>query len=189
MVGKVTVKALELGSVGVAIDPLDLEAVYRAHAGTVTRWAARLLGRPGDAGDVTQEVFFVVQRKLASFQPSAATLETWLFRITENVVRSFRRRERMRRLFFGAEELPEVADPAPDAAEQLSRGEKVKTVYRVLEKLREADRTLLVLFELEGYPGAKVAELTGTDPGAIWVKLHRARRRFAEHLDAVEAER
>jgi len=186
---QVGLKALELSADAVPIESLDLEQVYRAHADTVMRWATRLLGRSADAGDVTQEVFFVVQRKLPSFKPVAATLETWLFRITENVVRGFRRRERVRRIFFGERELPEVADDRPDAAAQLVAGEQVKTVYRVLDSLRETDRTLLVLFEIEGYSGATVAELMGLDAATIWVKLHRARQRFAERLEGLGGER
>ena len=78
----VLVKPLELASSEKAEESLDLGAVYRRHAKDVMRWATRLTGRPEDAGDVTQEVFCVVQRKLKSFTPGQARLTTWLFRIT-----------------------------------------------------------------------------------------------------------
>src|SRR5450755_3199116 len=93
----VMVKTLGLETEDLVEDSLDLASVYRAHARDVMRWATRLLGRPQEAADVTQEVFCVVQRKLASFQPASGKLTTWLFRITEHVVRARRRKDRVYR--------------------------------------------------------------------------------------------
>lgn len=57
--------------------PWSFESLYRAHAGTVSRWALRLLGPMGDADDVVQEVFLVVQRRLREFR-GEAEITTWL---------------------------------------------------------------------------------------------------------------
>src|SRR5437764_13224297 len=91
----VLVKPLELGASEKVGNSLDLDAVYRRHAKDVMRWATRLSGRPEDAGDITQEVFCVVQRKLEGYQPGQARLSTWLFRITEHVARARGRKDRV----------------------------------------------------------------------------------------------
>jgi RNA polymerase sigma-70 factor, ECF subfamily len=165
---------------------LDLAAVYRRHAHDVMRWATRLTGRPEDAGDITQEVFCVVQRKLESFKPGRARLTTWLFRITEHVTRARRRRDRVYEFFFGERELPEVPSPERGLDEQLVARRDSAAVYRALDKLSADDRTVLVLFELEGLSGEEVAELTGMKLANVWVKLHRARKRFAAQLGETE---
>jgi RNA polymerase sigma-70 factor (ECF subfamily) len=163
--------------------------VYREHAPTVMRWASRLLGRTQDAADVTQEVFLVVHRRLPEFAERGGTLETWLFRITRNVVRSRRRADRVRGWFAQAPEVePEVADRGPGPAELLESKSDRALVGRVLASLKETDRELLVLFELEGYPGERVAELLELSPKVIWVRLHRARARFLAALQQLAPE-
>lgn len=180
----VLVKPLELASNEKAEVSLDLGAVYRRHAKDVMRWATRLTGRPEDAGDVTQEVFCVVQRKLKSFTPGQARLTTWLFRITEHVTRARRRKQRVYEFFFGdASAGLDVASTERGPDEQLAARRETAAVYSALDKLSADDRTVLVLFELEGLKGEEVAELTGTKVSNVWVRLHRARKRFAAAME------
>src|SRR5207249_3191832 len=136
-------------------ESVDLGEVYRRHARDVMRWATRLTGRPDDAADIAQEVFCVVQGKLSAFRPRSARLTTWLFRITENVVRGRRRKEKLMRFLFGERELPDVPadDPSPDEA--LAARRDAALVYRALDALSEKDRTALVMFELEGLSGER----------------------------------
>src|SRR5438067_5524112 len=86
-----------------AREPLALVGVYRAHAQDVARWAQRLGGPAVDVEDVTQEVFLAVHRKLAGFRGDSS-LTTWLYRITENVVRHRRRKDRWRKRLSGSAE-------------------------------------------------------------------------------------
>src|SRR3954452_10949688 len=79
---------------------LTVAGVYRTHATQVARWAARLGGPRIDVDDVVQEVFAVVSRKLDGFR-GEAKLETWLFRITDRIVRNHRRRWAVRRILVG----------------------------------------------------------------------------------------
>src|SRR5437879_2718197 len=76
-----------------------LAALYREHAPTVARWAARLGGPWVEVEDVLQEVFVVAHRQLPSFRGDSR-VSTWLFAITRNVVRQKRERERVRRVLF-----------------------------------------------------------------------------------------
>lgn len=161
----------------------SLADLYSSHASSVMRWATRLLGDSQDAADVTQEVFIIAERRLDAFDGIGASDATWLFRITENVVRN--RRRSWRRRASVIDEAPEQRDsatsaPAPDEALHARRSARL--VAQVLEQLSQTDRALLVLFELEGLPGERVAEMLQLSPSVIWVRLHRARARFAEKL-------
>jgi DNA-directed RNA polymerase specialized sigma24 family protein len=55
-------------------------------------------------------------------------------------------------------------------------------------RLKERDRQVLVLFEIEGRSGQEIAELMGSKPANVWVWLTRARASFAKHLAREEAE-
>lgn len=168
---------------------LELSAIYREHSALVSKWVRRLCG-PGGAGggdaaveDLLHEVFLVVQRRLASFRGEAA-LTTWLYAITVHVVTARRRKERWRRLLWRRAE-PEMQDDAEATRQggEFERAESARMVYEVLQELRERDRTLLILFELEHLPGAEIAKILDMPEGAVWVALSRARARFRTVFD------
>jgi RNA polymerase sigma-70 factor (ECF subfamily) len=167
--------------------PLDVEAVYRAHAQRVARWAARLAGPTLDVDDLVQEVFLIVQRELRTFRGDAR-LTTWLFRITENVVRHRRRKDRVRRWLMGspAEVAGRLPSPRPTPLESLEQRQATELVYRALDGLPEKYRTVLVLFELEELGGDEIAALLGLKLATVWVQLHRARARFLSRLEELE---
>ncbi|MBX7100219.1 MAG: RNA polymerase sigma factor [Myxococcaceae bacterium] len=173
---------------------LDFDQVWRLHGRALGRWAARLSGTMVDAADVVQDVLLVVHRRLPEFQGDAEQLPGWLFRITENVVRQKRRREKFRRWLGGsAEEVAgEVPSGAPDAEGTLEARQGLRRAQQVLESLSEKHRTLIILFEVEQLSGQEIADLLSMKVTTVWVNLHRARQKFLaaqRALDAQEAAR
>jgi RNA polymerase sigma-70 factor (ECF subfamily) len=164
-------------------EPLTLEDVYRDHFDFVFRQAARLGGPGIDAEDAAQEVFMVVARKLHTFD-SSSLITTWLYGITLNVVRSLRRRARIRRLFeIGerAEGKSEVPVRSVDRAEVLDAH---RIAYAILDKLAPKKREAFILAEFEGLSCEEIAQLTDSKTETIWSRLHYARKEFAERLEA-----
>ncbi len=170
----------------VALEPADFDAVYRAHVDRVARWAARLGGPAIDADDVVQDVFIVVHRQIAGFR-GEASLATWLYRITANVVRDRRRRDRWRRFMSGLSSDFAATLPSTSATpiETVEQREAVERIYRVLDGMNERYRNLIVLFEIEKLSGEEIAELTGIRRSTLWVVLHRARAQFEKRLASV----
>jgi RNA polymerase sigma-70 factor, ECF subfamily len=180
--------------------PADLvrpsfESVYRAHAKTVSRWAMRLLGH-GDVEDVVHDVFLVVKRRLPEFRGDAE-MPTWLYEITVRVVQDSRRRARYWSWVTGRGQKPSrgqmqgpfvpIAETPRDPQTLLEARERTRLLYRVLDELGEAHRTAFILFELEGFSGEQIAEITGTQVSTVWVRLSRARRKFLERMRVLEA--
>jgi RNA polymerase sigma-70 factor (ECF subfamily) len=168
----------------------DLAGLYDRHAVLVERWVRRLGGPACDVEDCVQEVFLIACRKLQGFTGDAK-VTTWLFRVVRNVVRKQRRRARMRAWLAALMRRTEdgagggaAAGLAADAGE--SQGDVVR-LYLALDRLPEAARTAVVLFDIEGLPGEEVARLLGCSTGALWVRLHRARARLADLLAMAEA--
>jgi RNA polymerase sigma-70 factor, ECF subfamily len=165
----------------------EIGAVYRAHAQTVARWAARL-GGPGLGADgiedVVQEVFLTAHRLLPTFR-GEAKITTWLFRITQNQIRHRRRKERFRRFLAGSAEDIGARLPArgPSPVEELERQQASTTVYKVLDGMSEKYRTAFILFEIEHLSGEEIAALLQQKIATIWVWLHRARAQFVAGLE------
>lgn len=159
------------------------EHVYRAYVTRVSRWAARL-GSPWiDPEDLTHDLF-VKLRDHWSALPEDVNFDAYLFTMTANLVTSRRRVEKFRRWFrVPAEAGRQVASPTRTAEDALDAKDTRALVSKALDSLSDRDRRVLVLFELEGHSGQEVAQMVGARPEAVWVQLHRARKRFAEAID------
>jgi RNA polymerase sigma-70 factor (ECF subfamily) len=153
------------------------EELFDRHAADVLRWAARLGGSRVEPDDVAQEVFAIASRRLPEFRGDAKP-GTWLFRITERVVRNHRRKRRLR-CWLGLDDQP-LRATGPTPAEALDQAEAARALEEILGGMPEKFRTVLVLFEIEGLATAEIAELVGVKVGTVRVWLHRARARFLE---------
>jgi RNA polymerase sigma-70 factor, ECF subfamily len=165
----------------------DLSAIYRTHVRDVGRWVERLAGPGFDLPDMVHEVFEIAQRRLPSFRGDSS-VKTWLYGITEKVVRHRRRKDRLRLWLSGSardvgRHLPA---PGPSQHERLEAQERSARVYRVLDRLSARDRELLILFELEELPGGEIAALLGIKVENLWLRMHRARARFLKLFRAIE---
>lgn len=171
-------------------EPPDAGALYAEHVHMVTRWAERLAGPAFDLEDIVHEVFCVAHRRLPHFRGDSS-VATWLFGITDNVVRHLRRKERWRRFFTGSaaanqEAAARVASSQPDPLRVAERNDDANTVYRLLDTLAERDRRILILFELEELDAEEVAALLAIKPANARLRLHRARTRFLRAYQAFE---
>ena len=164
--------------------PVGLDQVYRSHAARVARWVGHLGGPNADVDDLVHEIFLVADRRLPDFRGDAR-LTTWLYRITERVVSGRRRNDRIRRWLGRTRraDMERALTSTPlTPIEALERRRAVSTVYRILDRLPERYREVLILFELEGASGEEIAALTGRKLATVWVHLHRARTRFLEEM-------
>ncbi len=169
------------------IEPLEFDAVYDAHFDYTYRVVVRLAGIE-HAEDLTQEVFAVVHRRLAEFE-GRAKLTTWLFQIAYRVVGAHLRRERLRRLFFGAphdDDDDNAASTSATALRGLEQAEDSAVLVRALARLPWKKRAVLVLHEVEDWSGELIAERLGIPVATVWTRLHHARKDLAA---AVERER
>ncbi len=163
--------------------PLTLEDVYRDHFDFVYRQASRLGGPGIDAEDAAQEVFMVVARKLHTFD-STSLITTWLYGITLNVVRSLRRRARIRRLFELGQTEENKSDVPVRSVDRAEVLDAHRIAYAILDKLAPKKREAFILAEFEGLSCEEIAQLTDSKTETIWSRLHYALTEFAERLEA-----
>jgi RNA polymerase sigma-70 factor (ECF subfamily) len=158
----------------------SIETMCAQHLAKVKRWARRLAGPSADLEDLVHEIFLVAGRRLPEFRGNAK-VTTWLYRITERVALDGRRRNRFRRWFAHARsvEIERNFSPSqPTPLDELERRYAAESVYRILDRLPDKYRTVLILFELEELSGEEIAALTGLKVSTVWVQLHRARTSF-----------
>jgi RNA polymerase sigma-70 factor (ECF subfamily) len=173
---------------------LSFDEVYRQHAADVLRWAVRLLGRHGDPDDVLHEVFLVVQRKLAGFR-GEAKLSTWLYEITVRIVQRQRRNERRWSWLRSAEGggqmrwldgFGSASAEAPDPHTFLERRRDTELLYRLLDRIGEKYRTVVILADLEGLSADQIASILGITTTNVSVRLKRGRDKLLARYRALQ---
>ena len=161
-------------------DRAAFEMLYHRHRNRIYGLVWRLCG--GDsalAEDLLQESFVRAWQKLGSFR-GESRFTTWLHRLSANVALSDRR-IRVRRL--------ERETALEGAAERSATGErdvyadKRMDLEQAIAGLPERARTVLVLYDIEGYSHAEVAEIAGMAVGSSKAQLHRARKLVREELE------
>lgn len=162
-------------------DAKAFESLYRRHRDRIYGLVWRLGG--GDfalADDLLQEAFVRAWQKLESFRGDSQ-FSTWLHRLSANVALSDRR-TRVRRVRY---EVPmdETAERTAIGARDVHAGHQ-RDLERAIAKLPERARTVLVLFDIEGYGHAEISHITGMAEGSSKAQLHRARKLLREDLDS-----
>jgi RNA polymerase sigma-70 factor (ECF subfamily) len=159
------------------------EEVYAANCGPILGYALRRTENPHDAADVLAETFLTAWRRLDAVPPGGEA-RLWLYGVARRVLANHRRGER-RRMVLGERLRAELAagyrPPGYDGDRDLAG---VAAAYRGLP---EADRELLALVGWEGLDPGEVAVVLGCSRNAVRVRLHRARRRFADSLGREQA--
>jgi RNA polymerase sigma-70 factor (ECF subfamily) len=143
-----------------------------------------ILRNRNDAEDIAQQVFAKVYFSIGSFD-SRSSLLTWIYKITVNECYDYLRKRRVRKLVYESDFSEEdtarlsrsnsAVDPRPTAEADLAGRDYV---IKLLAKVSEEDRDLLMLKEVEGHSVEELAQMTGMNQNTIKVRLFRARNKL-----------
>jgi RNA polymerase sigma-70 factor (ECF subfamily) len=139
----------------------------------------RTLRNREDAEDVAQRVFTKVYFGIQSFDGRNSFL-TWIYKIALNECYSHFRKRRM--ALAHEVDAPDyeqyVADSWFGAVDTTMAARDF--LNKLLARVGEEDRLLLILKEVEGHSIAELAEMTGASQSAIKTKMFRARQKLLE---------
>lgn len=162
-------------------DQAAFEELYERHRNAVFGFAYRLLGSVETAEDVTHDCFLSLIRRPDGFAASRAELRTYLYGAARNLaLKYFRNAGREDAL----DELT-LEPPVPVREQPLNRvldEELSQKVQEAVTSLPPLQREAIVLFEYEGLALSEIADIVGSDVGAVKARLHRARERLRSRL-------
>jgi RNA polymerase sigma-70 factor (ECF subfamily) len=155
--------------------------------------AYRMLGNLEEAKDLAQEVFISVFESIKDLKEEIK-FDAWLTAITLNHCRN-RWKYLKRRQYFNSDSLDDpveteegtmsrtVVDPS-DNPEALYEKKMIQQfIQKGLLQLKEDQRELLILRDLQGFSYEEIGETLGLPEGTIKSKLHRARMDLKEVLE------
>jgi RNA polymerase sigma-70 factor, ECF subfamily len=145
-----------------------------------------------DVEDIAQQVFAKVYFSIKNFD-FRSSLITWIYKITVNECFDYLRKKKVRKLVYESDlsedEVRRVENTEPSVDRQpladttLARRDYV---LKLLSRVSEEERNLLMLKEVEGHSVEELAAMTGMNENTIKVKLFRARQKLvkaAQRLD------
>ncbi|HLX33956.1 MAG TPA: sigma-70 family RNA polymerase sigma factor [Candidatus Limnocylindrales bacterium] len=184
----------DLRSTSVVDDPVqrrDLILLERARTGDLQAFndlvlcyqeqlfalIVRMVPDRDQASDCVQEAFFAAYRHLGSFR--GGSVKSWLSRIAVNAAMDMQRFRKRR----PADPYPELEDdswqpPADASADPVTTtltAERHQVLNQALAQVTDDQRAAIVLYDVEGYDYAEIAEMTGVSLGTVKSRIHRGR--------------
>jgi RNA polymerase sigma-70 factor, ECF subfamily len=180
------------GRAAPAVEVDDTELVERVRAGEtaafdllVTRHmkraysvAYRLLGQREDAEDLVQDAFLAALEKIDTFK-AGRSFAPWFYRILVNRGLNSRKSRSLRRMDALP---PEIADTSRSPLRDTEQAELREQLTVVLATLPPRQKSIVELFELEGFSSLEIAEVLGLSDGTVRWHLHQARAKLREAL-------
>ena len=146
---------------------------------------ARMVPDRDQASDAVQEAFFSAYRNLNSFR--GGSVRSWLSRICINAAMDAQRARKRRPV----QPYPEFEDDSwqPRAGDEtdpqriVMAGERTRALREALARITPDQRAAIVLFDVEGYDYAEIAEMTSVSLGTVKSRIHRGRLALRQVLE------
>lgn len=154
------------------------EALFARHFPSLCRFFATKCG--ADAEDLIQRTMLACVRARDQFR-AEATFRTYLFTVARNELYRYLRTSRRDgdRLDFS---ITSIAQLVSTPATRLARDAERRRLQEAIRELPVELQTLLELHYWEELDAPALAAVFDTTPGAIRVRLHRARQTLRERL-------
>ena len=158
--------------------------LYERHATMVYSIALRIVRRPADAEDVTQQVFTQAWTTARRYEGRRGAVAAWLTMISRSrAIDCLRQREARP---GGAADgcLAAIADPGPSAECALVTREQIDGVRAALATLPETQRVALELAYYSGLSHRDIAQRSATPLGTVKTRVRRALQTLREAMTA-----
>lgn len=175
-----------------AHDEMAFREVVERYQAKVFSIIYGILRNRNDAEDIAQQVFAKIYFSIGNFDFRSSLL-TWIYKITVNECYDYLRKKRVRKLVyesdFSADDSlrMENSEPATDQAPAVDqRLAQRDLIFKLLSKISEEDRSLILLKEVEGRSVEELSDMTGMNENTIKVKLFRARQKLVKAAQRLE---
>ena len=138
-----------------SVTNIDQDKVYLDYKDKVTAYVRGKLANEHDVEDIVSTVFLKVYQRIDSFDPSKASLSTWIYTITRNTVIDYFKKRKIHIEF--SDEIG--IDMLPD--DSLVNDELLDCLADTLELLSERERDLIILHYYKGFTLKRIAEMMG----------------------------
>ena len=176
-------------------DPAAMEHLILKYQNRIYNVILKMCANPDDAAELTQDTFVKIIENIGGFERRSG-FYTWAFRIAVNLTLNYCQRSAKHgfsSLDADSDEHSRQArahlkdflsdNSSPDPALAAQNKEVGEIVVETLMKLDDAQRTVIVLRDIEGMNYAEIAKVLGVELGTVKSRLSRARSNLRELLE------
>jgi len=167
-----------------ARDEIAFKEIVERYQSKVFSIIYGILRNHNDAEDIAQQVFAKIYFSIGNFDFRSSLL-TWIYKITVNECYDYLRKKRVRKLVYESDFSEDDALQMENSETAMDLGvpvdetlERRDLLLKLLSKVSEEDRTLMLLKEVEGHSVEELAQMTGMNENTIKVKLFRTRQKL-----------
>jgi RNA polymerase sigma-70 factor (ECF subfamily) len=134
----------------------------------------RLTGQRTASEDLVQLVFYRILKYRHTYRDEGK-FSAWIYHLARKVAADhFRKNAHAPAILAEPDDLHEVPDHAPHAAEQAAQADDLALMHRALGALSLEQRELLTLHRFQNIRHEELARLFDCSVGAVKVRMHRA---------------
>lgn len=148
------------------------------YAGIIIKICRAYTDSQEDFEDYYQEVCLQIWKSKDNFRGDSQW-STWIYRLSLNICLTLIRQKKKTRQHVSTDTvtLHEVAAERTAVSE-----EELNLLYKAIKQLSQIDRAVILLY-LEEKPNKEIAEIIGTNPNNIGVRISRIKERLKKLLD------
>lgn len=148
------------------------------YAGIIIKICRAYTDSEEDFEDYYQEVCLQIWKSKDRFQYQSEW-STWVYRLTLNVCLTLMRKSKKQKKYESNELSP--GDQKEEKSQAIS-DESLNQLYAAIRELSEIDRAVILLY-LEEKSYQEIAQIMGTNPNNIGVRIKRIKERLKKKLD------
>lgn len=156
-----------------------LDRMTRCYSQRLLSVGRRYCRSEAEAEDAMQDALLSAGQHLQDFR-GEGSVEGWLVRMVANACHHLRRGRKNDPHLHDVSAVLQADNATPEDSAQA--GELALALGAALLELAPHDRTIVLLAEAEGWTGPEIAERVALSPGAVRVRLSRARAKLREFL-------
>jgi len=151
------------------------EKLYYLYEKPLFRFVVYLSGQQYLAEELFQETWLRAAKHFRN-KKQVSSFKSWLFTIAVNLYRDELRKSKIRRFFLGDEE------PEPRFQNNFTDFEIRDELNEAIQSLSEKQRTVFILFYVEGMKISEVSQIVGRTEGTIKATLHQTIKKLRKEL-------
>jgi len=169
---------------------VEFENVYDKYFNEIFNFILKRISNVELAEDLVGVVFMKVFEKRESYDPSKASIRTWIYTIANNELIDYYRRRRVNKSFEKVKPYLKTKDVLEEIQEKTDEINKKKLYNEILEvlddKLSREEKDIVISHYIEEKPYKEIAEIKNMNCNTLRSKAHRDLKKVEEFINLEE---
>ncbi|MCL4392817.1 RNA polymerase sigma factor [Patescibacteria group bacterium] len=140
----------------------------------IFNFTVRYLSSREDSEDITEDIFVKVYFKIDKFDQNKGSFKTWLYRIARNTIYNKLKEKKITKISY--------VDIYTNELDENINIENDEIVQSAINKLKKEQKTIILLYYIEGLKYREIAEILNIPENTVKTKIRRAKEILKNEL-------